>query len=273
MKEDKSLIFFCGCVLTILGVNYILGITLPNSSYKDLIMEMVSSCIILLFFSGYLLYSWKSNMAELLKRVRLAIPLAVIVSIFAIIMKFGTYLGIIGGLFTFFLLILKAKNRKQHFTVIMTLALTSVIVLKLDQILLPDEGGQMTYLFLRIVLTLACSMLILVFFLQYMSKLLKTDILDIRAILIKSLKLTIAIIVLFIAFHILSDFGGERGISLTIRILASSLLSICFLVICYKLDILPYERKKNKINELQEELNDFYLEEKAKLKEKESSLD
>ena len=73
----------------------------------------------------------------------------------------------------------------------------------------------------------------------------------------------------------LNIFGEERGISFPIQTLVSILLPLLFLWVCYRFDLFPNGRKKkkNRIDELHDELEDFYLEEKAKLKEKESSLD
>jgi len=51
----------------------------------------------------------------------------------------------------------------------------------------------------------------------------------------------------------------------------SGVVTIIFLGICYLFDILPTERKKKKseLGELQNELNNFYLEEREKSKSRE----
>ena len=269
MKDAKSLLFYFSIVLTIYVVNYIISIIHPSAKGNDPIFWWSGQCVIALFLLGYVRFSWKSNMAELLKRVRFAIPLALIVSIFTIIMRFDSFIGMTAGLFTFILLLFKTSNCKQHFSVIMTLALASVIMLKFLQILFPADGGQMTYPLLRSTLLLACCLPILNFLSLYMSKLLKAETPALRPILVRTVKFSIVVSLFFAIFLILSDIGDERGISLPIQILVSSLLSIFFLVICYIFDLSLIERKKkpkNIINELHEELEDFYLEEKAKIK-------
>lgn len=268
-KENISLLFYCGLALTIIGVDYLLKMILPNNSYKASIIRLADIVIIFLFFSGYLLYSWKSDMAEFIKRIRIAIPLTLTVLVFAMILfgNISKYSGrIYGGLFIFLVLLLKTPDLKQHFTVIMTLALTAFIILKFSQFLSPAEGEKESYL--RATLPFVLNVPIALFFSFYISKVIKGRPFTISSIVYKALKFFITISVFLSLFMLLTIFGKQWGITLPIQLLASSILSIIFIVICYKLDLYPSDRKKDRTKELHEELENFYLDEKAKLKDK-----
>ena len=165
-NENVSLLIGVGCVLSIIGVNYLLGIILPNNSNKSLITYLADLVIAVIFLCGYLLYFWKSDLEELFKRIRVAAPLALAVLVFARILFANISINVIGiingGLYMFFLLLLKTPDRKQHFTVIMTLALTAIIILKFLQVLSPAEGEEAS--FLKMVLPFACTMPMVCFF-------------------------------------------------------------------------------------------------------------
>ena len=94
--------------------------------------------------------------------------------------------------------------------------------------------------------------------------------LGISSITFKSLKFFIAISIFLSLFLLLNVFGKKWGISIPIQMLISILLSVLFGWLCYKFDLYPDERKmkKNRIDELHQELEDFYLEEKEKLENK-----
>jgi len=247
-KENISLLFYLGCVLSVIGVNYLLGTILPNSNYKALITYLADLVIVILFLSGYLLYSWKSNMAELFKRIRIAIPLALFTSIFAVILfdRVNIPVRLINcGLFMLFLLLLKTPDCKQHFTVIMTLVLTFAIALKFLQFISPAEGEKDSYL--RATLPFVYILPLALFFSFYMSKVIKGRPFAISSVMFKALKFFIAISVFLSLFMLLAIFGKEWGITLPIQLLASSLLSIPLVVVCYRLDLYPTGEKKKKV--------------------------
>lgn len=246
-RESISFLIGVGCVLTVIGLNYILRMILPDNSYKARITYLADLAIVILFLSGYMLYSWKSDMAEFLKRTCLAIPLALTVLLFAMLLfgHISINVGLIdGGLFIFFLLLLKTPDRKQHFTVIITLALTALMIVKFSQFLSPAEGEKDS--FLRIALSFVCAAPIVCFFSFYISKAIKGQQFAISSIVFKALKFSIVVSVFFLLFMAWIVFCMERGISFPIQILVSTLLSILFAGVCYRFDFFPIKRKKNK---------------------------
>ena len=181
---------------------------------------------------------------------------------------YGNLGSITAGWIICVLLLFKTSSWKRHFCAILIPA--SIFIILFRFLLIPsyDLEGPAEVPFLRAVVLIVSFTPISSFFLLYVSKLVHTETPDLRAILIRTVKFSIAVILFFAAFLILRDFGYKQGISRPVRLLFISLLAICFLVICYIFDCSLIERKKkgNRISELRNELNDFYLEERAKIK-------
>ena len=250
------------------AVHYMISIIYPPAKDNEQISYWARMCVIALFLLGYLLYSWKSNMSEFLKRLLLAVPFALMLSIFIKIMRFPSRVIIVVGLLTYILLLFKTPNWKQHFSAILIPASIFIIVSKFVLSPLPDLDKPMSSALLRAIFSIACIMPILCFFSLYMYKLVYTDTLNLRVILIRAVKSSIAVILFCAIFFILNAICDQLGISFLIQFMAYSVLTIFFLVIVhiFDLSLIEREKKKNRISELQKELNDSYLEERAKTK-------
>lgn len=272
MKDVKSLLFYYSMVLTIYAVYYIIRIIYPASRHNDLIYHLAGICVITFFLFGYLFYSWKSNIAEFLKRIRLAAPFALMFLVLIAIVGHGNIRNISSGLLICILLLLKTPNWKQHFSVILIPASIIVILARFLLIPLMDFDNSSEGVLLRVAFSFACFISIFNFYSLYISKVIEDDIPDLKAILVKSIKFSITLSLFLAAVLALLVIGDKQGISLPMQILANSLLAISFLVISYKFDLSLIERKKskkeNRISELHDELNDFYQEELKRTKRK-----
>ncbi len=264
MKKTKLIVYSLLLLVTIFVFEAIAK-RLDSEWGNNPIERLSGMYIAIVFFLGYELYSWKSNLSEFLKRVFISIPFAILFSILAKVLGYDIYQSLLAGMFISILLLLKAPNWKKHFAAILIASCAFIISAKFYFAPL-DESQEISFpkqglIFWGFMLTLS-------FFLLYISKVLNTFKPDLKAILIRSVKFSITVSLFFAAFLILNDFSDKQGISLSIQILANSLLSICFLVICYIFDLSLIERKKkkNRISELRNELNDFYLEKRAKIK-------
>jgi hypothetical protein len=264
MKDAKSLLFYFSIVVTIFIVNYIISTIHPSAKGNDPIFWWSGQCVTALFLLGYVLHSWKSNMSEFLKRIRVTIPFALMFLIFIKIMGFGNRGSITAGLIVCILLLFKTPNWKRHFAAILIPATIFIILFRFLLIPLDRAEGSL----LEVTFYVTCIMPILSFFLLYMSKLEHAETPALRPILVRTVKFSIAVSLFFAAFLILSDFFDKQEISLPIQILVSSLLTIFFAGVCYKFDLFLVERKKkkNRVDELHEELEGLYLEEKVKIK-------
>ena len=268
LKESTSLKLYLFIVATIFIVNYIIHLIYPSVKASDLIFWWSGQCVITVFLLGYVLHSWKSDISEFLKRIRVTIPFALVFLIFIRITGHGSLRSIFAGLFVCILLLFKTPNWKRHFTAILIPVIISVILLKflvipLHNLDMPAEGS-----FLMTTFYVACFVPIVSFLSLYMSKLEPAETPHLKPILVRTIKFTIASEIFFATFLVLDDIGNKKGLSLSFQLVINSLLAICFLVICYVFDLSLIERKKkkNRSSELQKELNDFYLEQQAKRK-------
>ncbi|MHC5061515.1 MAG: hypothetical protein ACYTFK_10590 [Planctomycetota bacterium] len=267
MKESRAIAFYLIIFVTIFILNYIISIIYPTAKANNPIAQAIHASVIV-FLLGYVLYSWKSNMSGFLKRIRATIPFALMFLIFIRIMGYGSFGSTTAGLIVCISLLLKTLNWKRHFAVILIPASISIILFKFFMVPLVDLDCSREEAMLRTTFHVAYFVSIFNFFSLYISKLVHAETPDLRAILIRTIKLSITVGLFFAAFLILNDVGDKKRISLPIQMAVNFLLPICFLVICYIFDISPVERKKkkNRISELRSELNDFYLEERAKIK-------
>ena len=235
-------------------------------------IEQLSGMYIgVIFYLGYVLYSWKSNLSEFLKRFSISIPFAMMFSVFIKVLGYDIYLSTLAGMFFSIMLLLKTSNWRKHIVVILIASCVSGIFLPLlfrppnswDELQVNSfaiEGFQ----FLGLVLIHS-------FLLLYLAKIVKEErIPDLKAIFIRSLKFSVALSLFFYVSLVL-NFHDRLSLPFPIQLLVNTLLSILFIVIAYKFDLLLIERKKwpkkrNKIDELRSELNEFYLSEREKLK-------
>jgi hypothetical protein len=195
----------------------------------------------MLFLLGYLLYSWKSNFSEFLKRIRIAIPFGLAFLILIKVLGFENRV-MVAGLFICLLLLLKTSNWKTHFWAVLIPASIFIILTKFLLIPILDPGNPHEIGYLGEFLCYISIMPVVSFFLLYMSKVEESETPDIKAILVRSVKFGIAICILLEATTFI---GIRREISLPTGLIANSLLSILFLVFCYKYDLFLIERKKD----------------------------
>lgn len=227
--------------------------------------------IAVIFYLGYVLYSWKSNLSEFLKRFSISIPFAMMFSVFIKVLGYDIYLSTLAGMFFSILLLLKTPNWKKHFVVILiascVYSISETLFLRLSN---PWDELQVNsfaiegFAFLGLVLTYS-------FLLLYLGEIvIEERIPDLKAIFIRSLKFSVALS-LVVSVYLVLNFHDRLSLPFPIQLLVNTLLPILFIVIAYKFDLLLIERKKwhkkrNRIDELRSELNEFYLSEREKLK-------
>jgi hypothetical protein len=225
--------------------------------------------IISLFLLGYLTYSWRYNIFGLLNRSYAAVSLALIFSLLIKLIGLNNRMVVTILLFMFIFLVFKTPNWKQHFLIILILFSLFVITFKFLSMLLNEQKKDSTDLLLRIFFETA-TMFILNYFILYFDNLINCRPVDLKRIFIKSLKFNVAVCLFIVAFYMLNSFGDKQGLSFPAQLACISLLSILFLAVGYKYDLFPFELKKknNRRDEIQKELMDFYIERKAKIKNK-----
>lgn len=225
--------------------------------------------IAIVFFLGYELYSWKSNLSEFLKRFLISIPFAMMFSVFAKMLGCDIYQSLLAGTFISILLFMKSPNWKKHFAVILTASCVFIVSAKLYFAPLDElqkfSFAKQALIFLGFMLTLS-------FFLLYLPKLLeqkKSP--DLKEIVVRSVKFSITVS-LFYALYLVCQYMGKRlEFNLPTQIFLNTIIAVIFLLIGYKFDLLLVERKKctkkrNRSDQLQNKLNEIYLEERAKAK-------
>lgn len=235
--------------------------------------------IAVIFYLGYVLYSWKSNLSEFLKRFSISIPFAMMFSVFIKVLVYDIYLSTLAGMFFSILLLLKTPNWKKHIVVILIASCVYSIFLTLflrlsnpwDELQVNSFVIEGFTLFAIEGFTFLGLVLIHSFLLLYLAKIVKEErIPDLKPIFIRSLKFSVALSLVFSVYLVL-NFHDRLSLPFPIQLLVNTLLTILFIVIAYKFDLLLIERKKwpkkrNRIDELRSELNEFYLSEREKLK-------
>jgi len=223
-----------------------------------------------IFYFGYVLYSWKSNLSEFLKRFSISIPFAMMFSVFIKVLVYDIYLSTLAGMFFSILLLLKTPNWKKHIVVILIAScmysIFGTLFLRLSN---PWDELQVNsfaiegFAFLGFVLIHS-------FLLLYLGEIvIEERIPDLKPISIRSLKFSIAFSLFFFVYFVL-NINDRLSLPFPIQLLVNTLLSILFIVIAYKFDFLlerkKWPKKRNRIDELRSELNEFYLSEREKLK-------
>lgn len=225
--------------------------------------------VAVIFYLGYVLYLWKFNLPEFLKRLSISIPFAMMFSIFIKVLGYDIYWSTLAGMFCSIMLLLKTTNWKKHFVVV----LIASCVFSLFGTLFFSYSGELQvisfayqgFIFLGLVLTFS-------FLLLYLAKIVKEErVPDIKAIFIRSLKFSVALSLFATACNVSIYFGLRLSLPHSIQLPLNTLLTILFLVVCFRFDLLLIERKKrpkkrSKRDELRDELNEFYLNEREKLK-------
>ncbi len=269
-KESKLLIFYLSLVGTIYAVNYLIRIAIQPAKVDDPIYHISGVCVAIVFLFGYLLYSWKSDMHTFLKRILISIPFALILLVFIQVMGYGKQMTMLSVFLISLFLLFKTSDWKRHYAAILIPMFVFIILLKFVVLPLVDITKSTEGSVLRIAIAITSVAPILSFSSLYISKLVYTSTIDFKAIIIRSIKFSVVVSVFITMYFILNNIGNRVSLSLPIQLLLNTLLAASFLALCYKYDLLLIERKKTpkkrRISELQNELNEFYLNEREKLK-------
>lgn len=197
--------------------------------------------IAVLFYLGYVLYLWKFKLSEFLKRLSLAIPFALMFSVFVKLLGHDIYWSTLAGMFCSVMLLLKTTNWKKHFVVI----LTASCVFSIFGTLFFSYSGELQVIsFAYQGFILLCLVLTFSFLLLYLAKIVKEErVPDLKAIFIRSLKFSIALSLCFFVYLIL-NFDERLSLPFSAQLLVNTLLAILLLVVCYRFDLLLIERKE-----------------------------
>jgi len=217
-----------------------------------------------LFYSSDL----QKDKKEMARRCFLALPFSLLTVVLTTVSGFEMNFSCISGLMLLYALMLKAKNIKVHYIV----TLVTVSLLFVCAIIFKGYITSPRTSFIA----LGCGFGVLVFYKSYATKLERTQ--DIPALwptAIASTKFAVACftaVILLVISHILCrKHDLSLAVSFTISVLiALSLLAICRVFsirsptvsgISEKRRLQKKNRKKNRINKLHDELDDFYMEE------------
>lgn len=241
MKNLKSLIWYLLLVGTICIVNFTIKWLHPETRNSDPIFWWGGIWVIMVFLLSYLLYSWKSKFSEFLKRIRIAIPFGLAFLIFIRVLGFENRAMVV-GVFICLLLLLKTTNWKTHFEAVLIPASIFIILLKFLLIPLLSPGSPPKNVYLGVFFLAISGMPILSFYSLYMSKVLDSKTLDMKVILVRSVKFSIAACILVGTTIFVSNYDRQY-LSFPIQLIINTLLAILFLVVCYKFDLFLIERK------------------------------
>jgi hypothetical protein len=239
---------------------------LSDVRYGNPIRIWVMVCVTVTFWLGYMFYLWRPDLAGFLKRVLIAIPFALIFAIFVIIVT-RTLAISVSALSVYLFLLYKTTSWKQHFSVTLILASILVVALKFSFAVLDSpitkEMSIYGYFFY-----MASILFVGAFYGIYLQKVKDCETIDLRPVLVRTLKSAGAFCLYFAVWLTFQVFSMRYRISLSINLIVSGVLTIVFLTTIYLLDLFPIERKKkkSKLNELQSQLNNVYLKEYEKLK-------
>lgn len=239
-----------------------------DPGWGDNPIERLSGLYIgIIFYLGYVLYSWKSNLSEFLKRFSISIPFAMMFSVFIKVLGYDIYWSTLGGMFCSIMLLLKTPNWKKHFFVIL---IASCVYSIFGTLYFSFRGGLQVISYVKQGFIFLGLVLIHSFLLLYLAKIVKEEMIpNLKAIFIRSLKFSVALS-LFVSVYFVLNFHDRLSLPFPIQLLVNILLAILFIVIAYKYDLLLVKRKRskeqNRVDQLRNELNEFYLSEREKLK-------
>lgn len=267
-KESTEWLWFFSVYATVWITEYILR-SVYHFRGDDPIYRRVAMCVVAIFILGYMFYLWRADLAGFLKRVLIAVPFALTFAIF-MIMVTRTLVSILFGLPMYGLLLFKTPSWKQHFSVTLVLASILVVALKFSYSMLNPLIPQEMWLYQNF-FPMVSIVFIGFFYGLYLRKVGDGETIDLHAIFIRILKFVAVFSFYTAAWLTLQQFDERYRISLSTNLIASGVLTIVFLVICYLFDLFPIERKKktkkkSKLDELQSQLNDVYLKEREKSK-------
>ena len=265
-KESTEWLWFFSVYATVWITEYILR-SVYHFRGDDPIYRRVAMCVVAIFILGYMFYLWRADLAGFLKRVLIAVPFALTFAIF-MIMVTRTLVSILFGLPMYGLLLFKTPSWKQHFSVTLILASILAVALKFSYAMLNPPIPQETSIY-RNFFHMASIVFAAFFYGIYLRRVRECKTVDLRGVLIRTLKSGIAFSLYTVAWLTLQQFDESYQISLPTNLTISSVLLIVFLAIVYYFDLMPIERKKktkkkSKLDELKSQLNDFYIEERKK---------
>lgn len=231
-------------------------------------IEQLSGMYIAIIFSwGFELYSWKSDLSEFLRRVYISIPFAIMFSVLVKVLGYDFYQSLLAGMFISILLLLKTPDWKKHFVAILIASCVFVIVAKF--FFMPWDGLQVIsfakqgVIFFGFILTQS-------FFLLYLAEVFKqAKTPDLKPVIMRSVKFSLFISIFFALYLTSNHIGNRLELNLPVQLFINTVIAILFLLIGYRFDLLLVERKKwpkkrSRISELHNELNEFYFKEREK---------
>jgi hypothetical protein len=197
--------------------------------------------VAVLFYLGYVLYLWKFKLSEFLKRLSISIPFAMMFSVFVKLLGYDIYWSTLAGMFCSVMLLLKTTNWKKHFVVILIASCAFSIF---GTLFFSYSGELQVISFAYQGFILLGLVLIFSFLLLYLEKTVKEERLpDLKAIFIRSLKFSIALCLFFFVYLVL-NFYDRLSLPYSVQLMVNTLLSILFLVVCYRFNLLLIERKE-----------------------------
>jgi hypothetical protein len=281
MKKNAQLLYFIALYFSIFTANICTKMLFPQWA-KGSNGSIPGAVVITLFLLSYALYSWKRDLSGFLKRFYISVPFSLVFMLFGLTLCLieplpaasGKPMIFFAGAAVCILLLFRTPNWKQHFLAILGPAFLFMMLSKFFLMPFVELRGTSlatSLMEIKAALSWAGSMAILSFFLLYLSKLSDQDKApDLKAILIRSLKFSIALVFLMVILLWMNRLGNKQELSFPFQFLLHTLLAISFFAICYKFDFLLIEQKKNpkknRRHELQKELEELYLEERAKIK-------
>ncbi len=205
------------------------------------IEQLSGMYIAAIFYLGYVLYSWKSDLPEFLKRFSISVPFGMMFSVFIMVLGYDIYWSTLAGMFCSILLLLKTANWKKHFFII----IVSSCVFSIFGTLFFSYSGELQVIsFAYQGFLLLCFVLTFSFLLLYLAKIVKEErIPDLKVIFIRSLKFSIALSLFFFVYLVL-NFYDRLSLPFSVQLPVNTLLAILFIAIAYKFDLFLIEQKK-----------------------------
>jgi len=205
------------------------------------IEQLSGMYIAVIFYLGYILYSWKSNLSGFLNRLSISVPFGMMFSVFIMVLGYDIYWSTLAGMFCSLLLLLKTTNWKKHFVIIMV---SSCLCGIFGTLFFSYSGELQVISFAKQGLLLMGVVLIHSFLLLYLAKTVKEEkIPDVKVIFIRSLKFSVALSLFFFVYLVL-NFYDRLSLPFSVQLPVNTLLAILFIAIAYKFDLFLIEQKK-----------------------------
>ena len=224
--EIRAIILRLSLPLIVLLVSLIIG---NRGSYGD----SVTFWIVFVFAFVGIVWLWRKNKTEFVKRIILAFPFALIPPVILKCFGWGTTFSFHIGMFTFLALVVKSDNWKQHFSISLIMALLFVFfVIFLREV---EQVGALSRYWVYLVF--AFALFPFLFYIVYLGSAVSNKEINLYSILKYSLKLSAVISAFALAFFLSLELSMYFNLSLIISLVISISISIIFLVVIKSLGI------------------------------------